>query len=187
MRFEWNEAKNLSNQKKHGIGFEAASRVFADPNLLLRKDRVVEGEQRWGSSRKLCCWWSTFMLRRIQMAKKTSVSSRPAKLTRMSAESIWSKPLNSSQKAALSRIAKRQKRSDASQIDYSDIPRLTVKELAQFKRPPKKLVAIRLDADVFAWLRKFGAGYSTRINEVLRAVMTQQRKSPPFPGSDTKH
>jgi uncharacterized protein len=30
-----------------GIDFETASRVFADPSLMLRKDRVVEGEQRW--------------------------------------------------------------------------------------------------------------------------------------------
>src|SRR5712671_4097885 len=37
-----------SNQKKHaGIDFEIASRVFADPRLMLRKDRVVDGEQRW--------------------------------------------------------------------------------------------------------------------------------------------
>ena len=48
MRFEWDADKNQSNQKKHaGIDFETASRVFADPNLVLRKDRVVEGEQRW--------------------------------------------------------------------------------------------------------------------------------------------
>jgi uncharacterized protein len=41
-------AKNRSNQKKHaGIDFETASRVFADPNLMLRKDRAVDGEQRW--------------------------------------------------------------------------------------------------------------------------------------------
>jgi uncharacterized DUF497 family protein len=48
VRFEWDAEKDRSNQKKHaGIDFEAASRVFADPNLLLRKDRVVDGEQRW--------------------------------------------------------------------------------------------------------------------------------------------
>src|SRR5688500_8244760 len=48
MRFEWDAAKNLSNRKKHdGIDFETAARVFADPGLLLRKDRVIEGEQRW--------------------------------------------------------------------------------------------------------------------------------------------
>ena len=48
MRFDWDAEKNLSNQKKHaGIDFETASRVFADSRLMLRKDRVIDGEQRW--------------------------------------------------------------------------------------------------------------------------------------------
>jgi uncharacterized DUF497 family protein len=48
VQFEWDAEKARSNQKKHaGIDFETASRVFADPNLVLRKDRVVAGEQRW--------------------------------------------------------------------------------------------------------------------------------------------
>lgn len=46
--FEWDEKKNRSNQKKHaGIDFETASRVFDDPGVVLRQDRVVDGEQRW--------------------------------------------------------------------------------------------------------------------------------------------
>jgi uncharacterized protein (DUF4415 family) len=72
-------------------------------------------------------------------------------------------------------MARSQKRGDDSQIDYSDIPALTEKQLAQFRRPPKKLVAVRLDADVFEWLQQYGAGYSTRINHVLRLVMAQSR------------
>ena len=72
-------------------------------------------------------------------------------------------------------MAKRQARRDTSRIDYSDIPLLSDKQLAQFKRTPKKLVAVRLDADVFEWILQFGAGYSTRINNVLRVVMSQQR------------
>ena len=109
------------------------------------------------------------------MSKKSSASSRPAKQIRVSAESIWSKPLAKRQKAALDGAARRQKRADASRIDYSDIPALTDKQLAQFRRPPKKLVAVRLDADVFEWLRQYGAGYFTRINHVLRLVMSQGR------------
>lgn len=93
----------------------------------------------------------------------------------MSAESIWSKPLTERQKATLAGIAKRQKRADASEIDDSEIPALTDKQLTQFRRPPKKLVAVRLDADVFQWLQQYGAGYSTRINHVLRLVMSQGR------------
>jgi len=48
MRFEWDAQKDRSNSRKHtGIDFETASRVFADPHLMLRKDRLVDGEQRW--------------------------------------------------------------------------------------------------------------------------------------------
>ena len=109
------------------------------------------------------------------MAKKQSGSSRPAKPIRVSAESIWSKPLTQGQKAALDGVAARQARGGEPQIDYSEIPALSEKQLSQFRRAPKKLVAVRLDADVFEWLKGFGAGYSTRINHVLRAVMAQQR------------
>jgi uncharacterized protein (DUF4415 family) len=93
----------------------------------------------------------------------------------VNAESIWNKPLRERQKIALEGIAKRQKRAASSEIDYSDIPALTDKQLSQFRRPPKKLVAVRLDADVFEWLQQYGAGYSTRINRVLRVVMSQGR------------
>lgn len=109
------------------------------------------------------------------MAKKSSVSSRPGKQIRVNAESILNKPLSERQKGALANVARRQKRAAASEIDYSDIPALTDKQLAQFRRPPKKLVAVRLDADVFEWLKQYGAGYSTRINHVLRVVMSQGR------------
>ena len=47
IRFEWDEAKNLSNQRKHGVSFEVASQVFRDPLHLVVADRVVAGEQRW--------------------------------------------------------------------------------------------------------------------------------------------
>ena len=47
MRFEWDEDKSRSNREKHGVAFEAAVNVFSDPFLLLIKDRIEEGEQRW--------------------------------------------------------------------------------------------------------------------------------------------
>jgi uncharacterized protein len=48
MRFEWNDEKNRLNQRKHdGLAFETAALVFNDPLALFRKDRIVEGEQRW--------------------------------------------------------------------------------------------------------------------------------------------
>ena len=48
VNFEWDVQKNRANQVKHGgIDFETAPRVFADPDLMLRKDRVLGGQQRW--------------------------------------------------------------------------------------------------------------------------------------------
>jgi uncharacterized protein len=46
VRFEWYETKDRSNVAKHGVGFDEARRVFSDPRLVIREDRVVEGEER---------------------------------------------------------------------------------------------------------------------------------------------
>ncbi len=48
IRFEWDEAKNLSNQRKHdGVSFEEACQVFRDPLHVSVQDRIEAGEQRW--------------------------------------------------------------------------------------------------------------------------------------------
>ena len=119
--------------------------VFDDPDYVLRKDRIVDGEQR------------------------------SAKLVSKSAEDIFRKPLTKSERAVLGKIARRQTAGDDSGIDFSDIPELTRNQLAQFQRTPKVLVAARLDREVFDWLKQFGEGYSTRINSILRAVMERQQ------------
>lgn len=46
-RFTWDTAKAASNLRKHGISFETAVRVFADPMAVTRQDRIENGEQRW--------------------------------------------------------------------------------------------------------------------------------------------
>jgi uncharacterized DUF497 family protein len=46
-RFEWDPAKATANLRKHGVSFETASLVFADPNALFEQDRIVDGELRW--------------------------------------------------------------------------------------------------------------------------------------------
>jgi len=73
----------------------------------------------------------------------------------------------------LARIAKRQAVGDDADIDSSDIPPLTAEQLGQFRRAPKVLIAARLDRDIYDWLRRYGSGYSTRINNILRAVMSR--------------
>jgi hypothetical protein len=47
IEFEWDEAKNLSNQRKHGVSFEEASQVFRDPLHVSILERVAHGEERW--------------------------------------------------------------------------------------------------------------------------------------------
>jgi len=47
VRFEWDEAKNLSNRRKHGVSFEEARAVFADPLYVSVQDRIEDGEPRW--------------------------------------------------------------------------------------------------------------------------------------------
>src|SRR6266852_9751002 len=50
MRYEWDEAKNLQNQRKHdGISFELAALVFEDERCLVYPDRIDSKteERRW--------------------------------------------------------------------------------------------------------------------------------------------
>jgi uncharacterized protein (DUF4415 family) len=66
-------------------------------------------------------------------------------------------------------------------IDLSDMPALTVEQLARFVpanlldrslyKPVKVPIKINFDANVLAWFRSFGKGYQTRINDVLKDYM----------------
>ena len=66
--------------------------------------------------------------------------------------------------------------------NYSDCPVQTQEELQEFKpkypdarlyKPIKKIVQMRLDADVLEWLKQAGPGYQTRANAILRQAMLQ--------------
>jgi len=48
MKYEWDENKNKLNQQKHGISFEEAKEVFADPLQISKLDkRFSYFEERW--------------------------------------------------------------------------------------------------------------------------------------------
>ena len=48
MKFEWDRAKERANIRKHGVTFEEASYVFADPFGLNRyDDEHSDEEERW--------------------------------------------------------------------------------------------------------------------------------------------
>lgn len=47
MQFEWDEAKNLANIKKHGIDFADVPLVFENEMLMDLDERFDYGEDRW--------------------------------------------------------------------------------------------------------------------------------------------
>ncbi|UOG92088.1 MAG: BrnT family toxin [Candidatus Thiothrix sulfatifontis] len=47
MDFEWDDAKNHKNIRKHKISFETAAFAFVDPKHVSIQDRIVDGEERW--------------------------------------------------------------------------------------------------------------------------------------------
>lgn len=53
---------------------------------------------------------------------------------------------------------------------------LRTMKIADFYRPLKKPVTLRLDADVIAWFKKDGRRYQTRINQALRRVMEREMR-----------
>jgi uncharacterized protein (DUF4415 family) len=64
-----------------------------------------------------------------------------------------------------------------SEINYSDIPRLTDAEMRRVSlrreavRNPQ-MFSLELDPDVTAWLQSLGKRARTRVNAILRAAMT---------------
>ena len=53
---------------------------------------------------------------------------------------------------------------------------LSLEGIAEFYRPLKKPITLRLDADVLAWFKKDGTHYQTRINSALRKIMEREMK-----------
>ena len=52
-RYEWDPEKARSNLRKHGIDFERARRVFADPFHRSVFDGAEHGEQRWRTTGRI--------------------------------------------------------------------------------------------------------------------------------------
>ncbi len=44
--FEWDEAKDLANQEKHGLSFSEAQYAFADRNRVIAKDLSHSDEEQ---------------------------------------------------------------------------------------------------------------------------------------------
>ncbi len=83
-------------------------------------------------------------------------------------------PLTGKQKRELVALA----RAPDDRIDYSDIPATPAgfwnnAVRGGLYRPIKRQLTVRLDADILAWLKSQGAGYHSRLNQILRSAMLQ--------------
>lgn len=190
MLYEWDERKNLENQRKHeGISFELAALVFEDEDRLIGLDRVDKnGEQRWhaigavsieGIPSLFC---SLFMhTGRIAMVKKSSASSRRAGVRSMKSEDIVNRKWTEREREIVRKAATAQVAGDDSGIVFSDIPRLTQSQLSHLVRvrrvKRKVAVSVRLDPEVLDWLRSKGDGHLTRINDILANLMDAERRA----------
>ncbi len=109
------------------------------------------------------------------MAKKSSVSSRREELVTRTSEDIKNRKWTEEELRVMRYHAAKQRAGDDSDIDYSDIPKLTPEQLSQFvrfrDRPRKMPVSVRLDAKVIEWLKSKGEGHLTRINDILLNLM----------------
>lgn len=53
MRIVWGAGKDLANRQKHGLGFEAVSRLDWDSVLEVEDTRFDYGERRWRAIGKI--------------------------------------------------------------------------------------------------------------------------------------
>jgi uncharacterized protein (DUF4415 family) len=97
-----------------------------------------------------------------------SAMAQPKKRQKAKQRKAHGKKLTSSRKATALRAAASGGKSSSGRNWQADIGSLY--------KPIKKPVTLRLDADVLAWFKVDGRGYQTRINKVLRKLMTEQRK-----------
>jgi len=47
---------------------------------------------------------------------------------------------------------------------------------SRWNRPRKRRISLRVDVEVVDWFKSKGPGYQTRINRILRRVMTEGKK-----------
>jgi uncharacterized protein (DUF4415 family)/uncharacterized DUF497 family protein len=182
VRFEWDEGKAKTNERKHGVRFEDAMLVFADPYALVDQDRIEGGD----SDGKPSVWpgasYYSSLLTPFAMRKRTKsfVSSQLEEqfgrsangMTKIVKKSLSDSRLTAGRKRRLKKLS----RQPDNKINTSDIPELTERFWQNavrnpFYRPLKQQLTLRLDADVIAWLRRQGRGYQTRANALLRNAM----------------
>ena len=182
MNFSWDENKAASNLEKHGISFDEAMLVFADPFLLMNQDRIENGKcdgRVLEKLKALLLFWLP-ILGMIRTVRSISVLSQPVlqiKGKRNVMSKIVTRAIDLSNPPKLTDEAKaRLAKLNEAEIDYSDIPPLKDDFWANavsnpLYKPTKQIATVRIDSDVLLWLKSQGKGYQTRMNAILRQAM----------------
>ena len=146
--------------------------------MVSEVERIADGEERWQSIEAIGSFVIVLVVHTPgskTTAMKSFGSFRLDSQRAKEVRRIAMRRLTAKQREEIEALAKL----PDNQIDTSDIPEAIFTDRAvvgKFYRPIKKPVAIRLDADVLAWLRHFGPGYQSRINDILRREMAQSGK-----------
>ena len=170
MRFVWDEKKQLSNIRKHGIDFADVPAIFELDTVTVIDDRFEYGEIRYQTLGLLTA-------RGIMVVHTESetiiriISARMQTNMKKKSTSVKSK----------TDFARLDKMKDED-IDYSDAPAMTPEMFAKaivrrgLKPRTKTQLTLRVDSDVLDWFKKQGRGYQTRINLLLRAYMQEHQR-----------
>ncbi len=87
------------------------------------------------------------------------------------AKKVSEAPLKADQVAALAALAKGIKAKQAAAVKAAAKKKWGEGERQRYYKPKKRLISLRVEEDVLAWLQRGGKGYQTRANQVLRERM----------------
>lgn len=162
--FEWDQVKNLSNQKKHGVSFYEAQYAFFDQNRIIAEDVSHSKEEK----RYYC-----FGLDKDQTGILTVRFTYRDNRIRIIGAGYWRKG-----KSFMSK-----------QIQYTDEPIGEVKLVADFLPSPSELkvkndstkITITLSSDSIEYFKsvaeEHGMQYQKMIRQLLDEYVAHQRKN----------
>jgi uncharacterized protein (DUF4415 family) len=100
--------------------------------------------------------------------KRFSAAEMEERLTRGEDRSDWAR--------VRAKTEEELERNIASDPNWKDVPKDWYKDAEAVMPAQKKLLSLRLDADVVDWFKERGPGYQTRMNAVLRAFVQHKQK-----------
>ena len=89
MQFEWDEVKNQSNIRKHGVSFETAKRIFEGPVVTWVDQRRDYGEERYISIGRIEPLALVVVAHTSRNGRIRLISARPASRKERQAYHEW--------------------------------------------------------------------------------------------------